>query len=164
MLRPFQAASAKFMQATLLARETAARQRVQTSLDLQDEVYNAEQDAHRATMAAIRRHLGSLGQQANGSLEEMFAARARAQAGYEQELRQICTDTQGKLAAIAQRAASTAAADQARLASGPQQDSYRAYLSDLQQAWSNTKVLDPQTMNAIASNILFTMTAVSQWG
>jgi hypothetical protein len=165
VLKPFQAASTKFMQANLLAQEAAVRQRAQTWLDLQDEVQNTVQEAYRATTAATRKHLGNLGQQVGGSLEETFAARARAQVDCERELRQISLETQTKLASLAQRAATTASApDQGRQVSAAQQDSYQAYLADLQQAWSSTKALDPQTMNVIVSNILYTMSAMSQWG
>lgn len=162
-LSPFYAVAAKFVQANLLARETAARQRVQACLDLQDEVRSVEQDASRAAAQAMRKQLENLGQQAGGSVEQMFAARAGAQVDFERELRQIAMDTQAKLTTISQRAFSTAsAANLAQQDSTARQEAFRTYLSDLQQAWASTRSLDPQTMTGIASSILLTMSAVNQ--
>lgn len=165
VLRPFQEASSRFLQANLAAQESVVRQHAQAWLDYQDRVRQVEQEAYRAVTEATRGYLNQLGQQASGGIEQMYAARAQAQLEYENEIRRIYTDAQAKLTDVARRAGDeSGGGDAARQLASQQQDAYRAYLSDLQQAWADTKTLDPQTMNAVASHILSTMSAVGQAG
>jgi hypothetical protein len=162
-LRPFQEAAAKFLQASFAAQQAVMKQRMHAWLDLQDEVRKTEHEAYQAAMAATRKHVDAMAQPPAGSPEEVNAARAQAQLEYEKEIRQLHADTQAKLTALAQRASGEGGAGApAGQPFTQQQDAYQAYLADLQQAWASTKALDPQAMNAIAANILFTINAASQ--
>lgn len=163
VLKPFQDASAKFLQATFSAQEVALKQRAQAWLDFQDEVRKGEQEAYQAVMAATRKHVNTMGQPVTGNMEEMHSARAKTQLEYEKEVRQIYADTQAKMTAIAQKVfGEGGGGEPTKQASNPRQDAYQAYLTDLQQAWSGIKALDPQTMNAIASSIMYTINAANQ--
>ncbi len=163
VLKPFQEASTKLLQANLTAQESAFKQRAKAELDYQDEVRNVEQEAYRALTAATRKQLDQLGQQGSGAPEQQFAARAQAQLDYEDEVRRIYTDAQTKLTAAAQKACdANAGGDAAQQLTNQRQDAYKSYLSDVQQAWSSIKALDPQTVNVIATHIMSTMSAVSQ--
>jgi hypothetical protein len=163
VLKPFQEASTRLLQANLAAQETAFKQRAKAELDYQDEVRNVEQEAYRALTAATRKQLDQLGQQGSGSPEQQFSARAQAQLDYEDEVRRIYTDAQTKLTAAAQKACdANAGGDAVQQLTNQRQDAYKTYLSDVQQAWSSTKALDPQTVNVIATHIMSTMSAVSQ--
>jgi hypothetical protein len=166
VLRPFQEASDRFLQAHLAAQESAIRQRVQAWLDYQDEVRNVEQETYRAVMAATRKQLDQFGQQATGNVEQVYSTRARSQFEYDNEVRRVYAEAQAKLADLTRQAGgeSGGGGGEAQKLAGQRQDSYQTYLSDLQQAWSSTKALDPQTINVIASHILSTMNAVSQTG
>ncbi|PYP86888.1 MAG: hypothetical protein DMF61_11840 [Blastocatellia bacterium AA13] len=158
VLKPFQDASAKFAQAHLAAQESAVKKQAHTWLDLQDKIRKIEQDAYNAVTEATRKHLSNLGEQTGGSLEDAFAARAQAQIEYEKQVRQIYADTEAKLRELADKSANEQqGSDPVTHFTNRRQDAYQAYLADLQQAWSNTKNLDPQTVNAIASNILSTI-------
>jgi hypothetical protein len=163
VLRPFQAASAKFLQANYMAQEAAISQRAQAWLDVQDEVRRVDQEAYQAAMAAMRKHINTIGQSATVSPEEAYAVRARAQLDYEREVRQICAEAQAKVTAIAQkRFGEGGGAGSTEQFFNQRQDAHKAYLADLQQAWSTIQSLDPQIANAIASSILFTINAVGQ--
>lgn len=158
VLRPFQDASVKFLQTNFSAQESAIKQRAQAYLDLQAEVRKVEQEAYDAVMEANRKHVNKMGQQAtSNSMEEMYSERAQSQFDYEREVRQVYIDAQAKLKAIAQKAFGEEGGDETKQFANQRQDAYQSYLADLQQAWSDTKALDPQTMNAIASHILFTI-------
>ena len=168
-LRPFQEASAKFLQASVAAHEAAIKQRAQAWLDLQDEARKIEQDTHHAVLDATRKHLEKLGQPATASPEDAFAARAQSQIDYEKAVRQAHVDAQTKLTTIAQKASGESTGggggdDSLKKLTNQRQDAYQTYLADLQKAWSGVKSLDPQTVNAIASNILFTINAIGQAG
>jgi len=163
VLKPFQEASTKLLQANLAAQESAFKQRAKAELDYQDEVRNVEQEAYRALTAATRKQLDQLGQGTGSSPEQQFAARAQAQLDYEDEVRRVYADAQTKLTAAAQKACdANASGDAVQQLTNQRQDAYKNYLSDLQQAWSGTKALDPQTVNVIATHIMSTMSAVSQ--
>lgn len=190
VLRPFQDASARFLQTSVAARDAAMRQQARAWLDLQEANRRAELEAHLAVIAAARKHLDQMEQQAAGgapaaatatatsdavasgvgagpiaSAEEAYAARVRAQAEYEQEVRRIYADTQAKLAAAQQQAFTGGTErDPARQLFGQQQGAYQAYLAELQQAWAGAQGLDPQMMNAIASSILHTIQAANRGG
>lgn len=161
VLRPFQDASNKFLQAHLAAHETAIKQQAHTWLDLQDKVRQIEQDTYNAVMEATRKHVSRLGQQ-SGAFDEMMATRAQAQAEYEKDVRQAYTDAQSKLKDLAEKTANEQQGnDPVKTFTNQRQDAYQAYLADLQQAWSSARNLDPLTVNAIASSILSTI-GVSQ--
>lgn len=163
VLKPFQEASTRLLQANLAAQESAFKQRAKAELDYQDEVRNVEQEAYRALTAAARKQLDQLGQQGTGSSEQQFTARAQAQRDYEDEVRRIYADAQTKLTAATQKACdANAGGDAAQQLTNQRQDAYKSYLSDVQQAWSSIKALDPQTVNVIATHIMSTMSAVSQ--
>jgi hypothetical protein len=98
-----------------------------------------------------------MGQQPAASVEEMYFARARAQLDFEKEVRQVHIDAHAKLAAIAQKAMAEDAGGVVKGLTDQRQDAYQTYLADLQQAWSTTKTLDPHTIGAIASNMMFAM-------
>lgn len=165
VLRPFQEAANRFFQAHLAAQETAVKQCAQAWLDYQDEVRRVEQEAYRGVVEATRKHLDQLGQQGEGDLEQLYSKRAQSQLEYENEIRRVYADAQAQLATVARKPFDqSAGGDAARQLASQRQDAYRTYLSDLQQAWSSTKALDPQTINSIASHILYTMNAVSQAG
>jgi hypothetical protein len=156
-LKPFQDASIKFLQANFSAQESLIKQRAQFGLDLQDEARKVEQEAYDAVMEATKKHVNNLGRQAAGGLAEMYYARAQSQLDYEKEVRQVYIDTQARMSALARRALGEDGGDAIKQFAGRQQDAYQAYLADLQQAWDKTESLDPRTVNAIASNILFTI-------
>jgi len=162
-LRPFQAASMKFLQASMSLWETAMRKQAQLWLDLHAEVRRTEQEAYQATMAVLRKHMDALGQAPATSPEEMYSARIRSHFDHEKETRQIAADTQAKLTATVRKLFGDNAGEPARQLASQRQDAYQAYLGDLQQAWSATRTFDPQTMTAIASNILFTINAAGQY-
>ncbi|HWO18844.1 MAG TPA: hypothetical protein VNO30_08710 [Kofleriaceae bacterium] len=163
VLGPFQAASAKFLQATQALQEASARQQAQAWLNFVDEARRTEHEAHQATMAVMRKHLEATSRQQAGSPEELFSARARTQLDHETELRQIHTDTQAKLTALSQKTFSESGNGDALKNLAPQrQEAYQAYLTDLQHAWAGVKSLDPQTVYAIASTIMFTLHAANQ--
>jgi BMFP domain-containing protein YqiC len=164
VLRPFQSASAKFLQASAAARDAALQQCAQAWLDFHDEVRKAEQEAYQTMMAATRKHVGALGQPAAGTADEAYAARARSHFDYEREVRQIYADTQAKLSAIAQKSCEGGRGDAVRQFSKQHQDAFQAYQADLQRAWSGAKALDPQALSAIGATILFTIHAVSHGG
>ena len=60
VLKPFQEAATRLLQANLAAQESAFKQRAKAELDYQDEVRNVEQEAYRAVTAATRKHLDQL--------------------------------------------------------------------------------------------------------
>src|SRR5206468_12450420 len=74
VLKPFQEAATRLLQANLAAQESAFKQRAKAELDYQDEVRNVEQEAYRAVTAATRKHLDQLGQQGTGSPEQQVSA------------------------------------------------------------------------------------------
>jgi hypothetical protein len=154
----------KFLQANQSVVEGAMRQCAQAWLDFQDEVRKAEHDAHQAAVAAARKHINAMAQP-GANPEEIYSTRARAQFDYEKEIRQIYSDTQTKLTAVAQKTFGEGGTQNVvKDVSSQRQDAYQAYLADLRQAWSGMKTLDPHTINAIASSILFTISAASQAG
>jgi hypothetical protein len=157
VLKPFQDASAKFLQAKIASHEAAAKQHAQACIDVQDRIREVEQEAYRAVMEATKKHVEQMGQQPAASVEEMYFARARAQLDFEREVRQVHIDAQSKLATIAQKAMAEDAGGVVKGYTDQRQDAYQTYLADLQQAWSATKSLDPHTMSSIASNMMFAM-------
>lgn len=159
VLRPFQEASAKYLQARLAAQEVVLKQRAQACLDLQDRIREVEQEAYRALMEVSRKHVAKIGQQPAGNFSELYLTRAQSQLDYEKEVRQVYMDSHAKLSAIAQTAAGEHSGEAIKSFTDQQQNAYQAYLADLQRAWSAAKSLDPQTMSVIASNIMFTMQA-----
>jgi BMFP domain-containing protein YqiC len=165
-LRPFQEAANKFIQAQLAAQEAAMKDCAQAWLDHQDAVRQIEQDAQRQLSEVTRKSLEQLGQQGPSGVEQMFTARMQAQADYENEVRRIYSDAESKLASLHQKLAEESAGGERllRKATDQRQDAYQTYLSDLQQAWANTKSLDPQTITSIASHILWTMSSVGHAG
>lgn len=156
-LKLFQEASAKFLQADFSAQESAIKQRAQAYLDFQAEVRKVEQEAYGAVMELTKKHINSMGHQVAGSLEEMYYVRAQSQLDYEKEVRQVYIDIQAKLNTIAQKAFDGEGEGAIKQFANQRENAYQAYMADLQHAWSNTRALDPQTMNAIASNILLTI-------
>jgi hypothetical protein len=159
VLRPFQEASAKYLQAKCAAQEAAIKQRAQACFDLQDRIREVEQEAYRAIMEATRKHTQKLGQSSAADPPGTQAARAQSQLDYENEVRQVYMDSHVKLAGIAHKVSSEDAGEAIKNYADQQQNAYQSYLADLQQAWSATKSLDPQSMSAIAYNIMFTMHA-----
>ena len=162
VLRPFQQASSKLYQAHLVAQEAALKEGAQAWLDYQEEVRKLEQETHRALIDATRKHVGQLGEQASGNVEQMYAARTRSQSEYENEVRRIYADTQAKLTSVNQRRTEGAGGGEQTVhrAVDQRQSAYQTYFSELQQAWANTKSTDPQILNAIASHILMTINSV----
>jgi 4-hydroxy-3-methylbut-2-enyl diphosphate reductase IspH len=156
-LRPFQEASRRFLQASFAAQQSAIKQHSEAYLDFQNQVREVEREAYRAVIEATQKHVERIGQQATGSMEEMYYARAQSQLDYEKEVRQVYIDTQTKLRAIAERAFGENSEDASKQLADQRQEAYQAYLSELRLAWSNTTTLDPHTMNAIASHILSTI-------
>jgi|GEM_PF-5642379 len=157
VVKPFQEASAKFLQANFVAQESAFREHTQANLALQDEIRKAEQEAYDSVMKASKKYLDNMGQQVSGSMEEMYLARAQSQVDYQNEVRRIYEDTQAKLKDIAEKGAADERGNVFKQIANQQQDAFQTYLADLQQAWAGTKAVDPQTMNAIAYNILFSL-------
>ncbi len=160
VLKPFQEASIKFLQANFAAQEAIVKQNAQASLELQEEARKIEQAAYDVVAEATKKHAESMGQESKGSPEEIYAARAQAQLDYEKEVSQVYIDTQAKLAAIAQKAFGDNGENVAKQITSEQQGLYEVYLRDLQKAWSETKNLEPQLIGAIATDILFTINAV----
>jgi hypothetical protein len=165
VVRPFQEASNRFLQAAVAAHESAVKQAAHAWLDRNDEARQAEQELFSAVTAATRKYVDQLGQQGDASLADVSSARAEAQAEYDKELKHLAADAEAKLSAIARKACDGSGTnDAAQQRTNQLQQAYQAYMSDLQQAWSGTKALDPQTINAIASHILTTINCVSQAG
>jgi protoporphyrinogen oxidase len=165
VLRPFQEASEKFLQANVSAHQDAAKQYAQTYLDSQQEISEAQQEAYESILKITRKYLETAGQQQKAdSPEEAYLAQAQSQFEYEKAVRQIYIDTDAKLQAIAQKLSGDQNEGLTRKLSGQRQDAYQTYLSDLQKAWSGAKNLSPEAINAIASNILSTISAASQAG
>jgi hypothetical protein len=157
ILKPFQEASVKFLQANFAAQEAIVKQNAQASFELQEEARKIEQAAYDSVAEATKKHAESMGQETKGSPEEIYAARAQAQLDYEKEVSQVYIDTQAKLTGIAQKAFGDSGEEVAKQFTNEQQGLYQVYLRDLQQAWAETKDLDPQIINAIATDILFTI-------
>ena len=157
VLKPFQDASTKLLQAHAAAQQDAVKQYTQTWLDLQGKIRDAEQAAQSAVLAATKKHVDRLAQPVTGSPEEAYAAQAQAQIDYETEIRQIYADTEAKVQSIVQQAASDGGGDAAKKLADQQQSANQAYVADLQQAWSKTKSVDPQSVYAIASHIMYTI-------
>lgn len=160
-LRPFLEASNRFLQAQQAAAESTATEQARAWLDHQDAVRQIEQEAQKAFSAAARKYLDQVAQPTGtGSTpEQLYTARAEAQAAYENEVRRIYTDAQQKVADL-QKQSEGGGGGGGKLfqqAVDQRQNAYQTYLSELQQAWANTKSLDPQTINAIASHILLTV-------
>lgn len=153
VLKPFHEASMKFVQANLSANESTMKQ----CLDFQQKVRKIEQETYDAVIEVTKRHLGKIGQQTAGSMEEWFAARMQLQLDYEKEVRQLYADSQTKLNDIAQKANSEDCPEAVKQLTNQRQDAYQAFLGDLQRAWSNITTLDPQSMRAITSHILGTL-------
>jgi len=154
-LRPFQEAGNSLLQTTYAAQEAANRQRTLAYLDYQDQVRQIEQDAYKATADATRKYVS------RGTPNDTPEAAQAARNDYEKELQKIQTDAQTKYAEVTQKAA-----EQLEKGDDSQQQKQAAlqkYLGDLQSAWSSTKAApDPQTLNAIATHIYATITAVGQ--
>jgi hypothetical protein len=161
VLKPFQIASVKFLQAAAQARDAAMRDSVLARIDFCTQARTTEHDACQAIMAAMRKHVATTEPQA-GNTDESFVVLTRAHVDYEKEVRQIQADTQAKLSAMAQKAFNEGQQEVARQFGKQRQDAYQTYVADLQQAWSTVKGLEPQTMNAIASTITSTLHAASQ--
>jgi len=163
VVRPFQEASERFLQATLAANESAFKQCLSAWLDRNDEARQVEQELYSAVTAATRKHADQLGAPGNGSLADLYSARADKQAEYDKELKNLVADAEDKLSGIARKASKQSeTTDAAKQRADQLQEAYRTYMSDLQKAWSGTTDLDPQTINAIASHILCTINSVSQ--
>lgn len=159
-LRPFQDAAAKFLQAIVSAQQSATKQRTQAYLDFYDNLRKVEQEAYQTVMDATKKHVEKLGQQTTNSPEEVYTAGAQSQFDYEKQVRQVSIDTQAKLKDLVQKSFGEDGGDPTKQFADERQKAYQTYLADLQQAWANTKALDPQTIKAIASNILFTLQMV----
>jgi hypothetical protein len=158
VLRPFQDAAMRFVQANVSARDAAMRESAQACLDLQDQVRRVEQDAQGAFIEGTRKYLDRLAQQTTGSPEEMYSARLQAQSDYEKELQQIAVDRDAKLRAAMQSASEQAGnADPVKKIADRRQEAYQTYVTDLQKAWSSVPTADPQTVNTIATHILTTI-------
>lgn len=160
VLRPFQEASIKFLQANVAAQEAIVKQNAQASFELQEEARKIEQAAYDVVAEATKKHAENMGQQGKGTPEEIYAARAQAQLDYEKEVSQVYIDTQTKLTAVAQKAFGEGGENIVKQFTSEQQGLYEVYLRDLQKAWSDTKNLEPQLISAIATDILFTINAV----
>jgi len=162
VLKPFQDASEKFLQATVSAHENAMKQYAQTYLDSQEEVQKVQQEGYQAVLEITKKYLDKAGQQKKASSpEEDYFGQAQAQLDYEKEVRQVYADTDAKLQAIARKIAGDETEELTRRLTTQREDAYQAYLSDLQKAWSGANDLNPEAVNAIASNILTTINAVS---
>jgi hypothetical protein len=155
-VRPFQEASVKYLQATMAAQEDAAREAIESQVELQRAARHLEQEAFDALAEATKRHLERMSQQPAGGPEEMYFARLRSQLEYEQDLIQVYADAQARLSELSQRASSPGSEDVTQRFASRRQEAYQQYLSDLQEAWASTSV-DPATMKAIASHILCTL-------
>jgi len=156
-LKPFHDASAKFLQANFAAHEAAMKQRMQAWLEFQEEARKVGDEAQTAVMDATRKYMDKVGQPGTGTQEEQYSARAQSHLDYEKEIRQAYIDNRTKVTGIAQKAFGQSADDMMKQLANQRQDAYQAYLADLQRAWSSTTTVDPQTIAAIASNILMTV-------
>jgi hypothetical protein len=149
-LKPFQDAAVKFLKANSSAQEAFMKQRAQACLDFQDQVRKVEQEAFQAVADLTRRHLGAGGQ----------AGSPQAGADYETQVRKVYTDAQARMMAVHQKAhADGLSGDAVKSYATQRHGAYQSFLSDLHQAWTGAKSLDPYTMNSIASSILLTMNA-----
>ncbi|HEY0462314.1 MAG TPA: hypothetical protein VGC97_24485 [Pyrinomonadaceae bacterium] len=162
ILRPFQEASEKFLQVNLSSHENAVKQYAQSYLDTQQEIAEVQQEAYQAILKITKKYLDTGGQQKADSPQENYFGQVREQFEYEKAVRQIYIDTDAKLQAIAQKVSGDQSEGLPRQLAGQRQDAYQAYLSDLQKAWSGAKNLSPEAINAIAFNIMSTISAVSQ--
>lgn len=164
-LKPFQDASTKLLQAQAAAQQDAFKQYAQTWLDFQGKIRDTEQAANSAVLAATKKHVDRIAQPVKGSPEEVYAAQAQAQIDYETEVRKIYADAEAKVQALVQQTSSDGGdggGDAAKKLADQQQGAYQAYVADVQQAWSKTKAVDPQTVAAIASHILYTVSQTPQ--
>jgi hypothetical protein len=157
VLKPFHDASVKFLEANFSAQESAMKHCVQAYLDFQNEVRKLEQQAYDAVMEATKKHVDRMGQRPAAGMEEMYSARVLSQMEYENEVRRVYMEGQAKLTEIAQKASRENGGEATKQFANQRQDAYQTYWADLQRAWSSTKALDPQTMKAIASDILCTL-------
>jgi hypothetical protein len=103
-------------------------------------------------------HVANAGERSGGA-DEQALAQAQAQLEYEIKARQIEFDARMKLRSLAETSLSGQGDDPMQQFAARHQDAYQTYLSDLQRAWSGVKELDPHSTSAIASSIMFTMSA-----
>ena len=159
-IRPFREASQRFMQATIAAQESVVKETLDAYLALQESARQIEREAYDAVMEATKRYQDRVLEQSGGALEEMFFARAQAQLQYESDVRDTYATAQAKLVDLAAQGNTPPQGETVlRTVTERQQDAYRQYISDLQEALSGSGALDPQVMRVIASGILCSLGA-----
>jgi len=159
-VKPFRDASMKFLQATMSVQQMTMKDSLQAYLDFQQTVRQLQQEAYDAVAEATRKHMARMSEQPpSGKVEEMYSSRLEAQANYENEVRQAYSNAQSKLQENAQKLFGPDGGDAMKKLMSARQEAYQQYLGDLQQAWSGINNLDPQTIKAIASNIICTLNA-----
>lgn len=165
-LAPFQAASVRFLEANSTAQEKSDHEAMQAWFQLLADSRKVELETSQAMIELTRKHIAMTAEystdQSTQTMESMYYQRAKVQLDYEREVRQLCTDTQAKLAEMTKNALETVRGNSLEQLLQQRQSTYQGYLADLQQAWSTTQTLDPQTLSAIAAQILFTMNVASQ--
>jgi hypothetical protein len=154
-VKPFQDASIKYMQAAMAAHQNAWKDSVQAQLAILQTVQKIQREAYDAVVEATRQHMRRMSEQPSASAEETYRTRIQAQINYENEVRQVYTNSQQRIQETLKMFGAEGGGDFGL--TSQKQDVYRQYLSDLQQAWSGMKDLDPQTIKTIATSILYTL-------
>lgn len=156
-VKPFQDASLKYIQAAIAAQESVVKESLQAYLEFQQTARKLEQEAYDAVMEATRKHLDRISQPPSGGPEQSYFAQAQSQFEYENDVRQAYMNAQTRLQEVAQQSSGPDSGQLMQRFTSTSQDAYQQYLADLRQAWANVASLDPQTVKAIASNILYTL-------
>ena len=157
-VKPFQDASMKFLQAATSAYEGIVKDSMQAYSEFQQTARKLQQDTYEAVTEATRKHMSGLSEQpAGGKPEDVYSSRLQAQRSHENELRQTYTNAQSSLQDLMQKYFGAGNEDLLKKYISQRQEAYQQYMGDLQQAWSGASKLDPQTVKAIASSIVWTL-------
>ena len=157
VLTRFNEASAKFLQTHVAAHESGLQEHAKACLEFQNRALKVEQEAQEALIDATKKHIENSGQKGTGSAEDAFAAISASQKNYDETVQGICADVQAKHTENAQKI--FGGSGSAEGVSKVSQDAFKASVAEIQKAWPAAKDSDPQTIKAIASNILFTIQA-----
>lgn len=157
-IKPFHDASIKFLQAATAAHQTAIKDRVQVQLNFLQEGQKIEKEAYDAVLEATRKYMSRVSEPPSANAEETCRTRIQEQINYENDVRQAYSIAQQRVQDTASKVFGTEeGGDFVKQLTSQRQNAYRQYLSDLQQAWSGTKDLDPQTVKTISASILHTL-------
>ncbi len=160
VLQRFQEASLRLVQANEAAREAAARESAEAWLEVQGKIHSLEHTRFEAVAEAHRRALAAAGEAGAGDPQAAFAAFAKTQQEFGNEIQRIQAEIEPRLAEIVQEASGERGAGIIDRYVQQRQAAYQAYVGDVQRAWAGFDHPDPQAMSAIAQHVLVTLATV----